>query len=106
MDVLSVIGLWLNGSSTPVSEANPMPVRGDFTKNDAASLIKYELKAGYEIRTDDTLDAEFIATALDGAATDALVWGVIKHYKNAGRIVRTRYRTEVAWDERASGWTT
>lgn len=73
-----------------------------------ASLVEYIASPGQELRRDPgtgTTDY-FHGRAIDNASTADPVWEVVRFYVDgtSGEILRTRYRADVAWDSRASGW--
>ena len=85
---------------------NGVDVSGLKRESDFASLIKYEAVPGQELRRDEGVDFDYHGRAPDGTPTATTAWEVVIFYKNElGGVVRTRYRTGVAWDDRASGWT-
>jgi hypothetical protein len=68
-----------------------------------ASLIKYEAAVGQELRSEENTTARYHGRATTGAATDADVWEIVEFTKDASEeIVRCRYLSGVAWDDRAT----
>lgn len=77
------------------------PVRNAF-----ATLLKFEPAVGEELRREELTTDSYHGRAPDGTTTATAAWEVVRLYKDAaGEIVRARYRTGVAWDNRAAGWT-
>lgn len=74
--------------------------------SDFKRILKFEPVAGEELRADDVAGGDrYHGAAADGTATSAASWRVVRFYRDAtGGITRVRYRTGVAWDNRASGW--
>lgn len=75
--------------------------------NAFATLIHYLPRAAAdEMRADETATDRYHGRATDGTLTSAASWEVVRFYKDASdTVIRTRYRTGVAWDNRATGWT-
>jgi hypothetical protein len=70
------------------------------------TLLNFRASPGQELRADDVSGGDrYHGRANDGAATSAASWEVVRFYRDSGgNITRTRYRTGVAWDDRAAGW--
>lgn len=82
-----------------------------------ARVLKAEPAAGEELRRDEKLantettgpyvglKSDYHGVARDNASTAEAVWDVVRFYRGAdSKIIRFRFRTNVAWDSRASGW--
>ena len=46
----------------------------------------------------------YVGVAVDGSATSAAVWDVVRAYFTSGLPVRKRLKTAIKWDDRAVGW--
>lgn len=79
---------------------------GTERNNRFSSLIKFEPRPNEELRSEETLSDRYHGRAPDGTATSDASWEIVRFYKNplTGQIVRTRYRENVSWDNRATGW--
>lgn len=87
-----------------ITIANP-PTSIDATSEDFRRLLKFEPTSGQELRAEDLSTDRYHGAAPDGTATSAASWKVVRFDKDAaGNITRVRYRTGVAWDSRAAGW--
>lgn len=77
-----------------------------FVENNFNSLMQAWAAPGQELRFDDIESGDlYHGRAVDSAATSAPVWEVVRFYRSAdGVFERARYRTNVAWDNRTSGW--
>jgi hypothetical protein len=81
-----------------VELAPPPAVLSDF-----ASLIKYEAGVDQELRSEEVVDARYHGRALDGSATSAALWEIVKFDRDGDKeIVRTRYLSGQIWDDRAT----
>ena len=63
--------------------------------------LKFEPSAGEEVRREETLTDDYHGLATDGTSTATASWDVVRFYKTAGLIVRVRFVSGIAWDDRA-----
>lgn len=87
---------------------NPLTVVGTVTADVDSRfkrLLKFEPAVGEELRSENLDTDRYHGAAPDGTATSSATWDVVRFYKDASKnIVRVRFRSGVAWDDRAAGW--
>ncbi len=74
--------------------------------NPFATLVKYEAREGKELRRVEEGDYAYHGRADDGAVTTQGVWEIVRFHTDPGtEELRTQYRKDVAWTNRATaGW--
>lgn len=96
---------------TRATENTLIEVRDDLRTTEAEAdferVAKARPRTGEELRFDDVLaGALYIGAAPEGTGTGVEVWRIVKYDRTAtGAVTRMRYKSNVAWDQRATLWT-
>lgn len=67
-------------------------------------LLKFEPLAGEEIRREETASYDYHGAAPEGTLDTALAWKVVRFDRSVSGLLKVRYRSGVAWADRAVGW--
>lgn len=67
------------------------------------TLVKFRAKPDEELRSEETFEARYHGRAALNTLTSAAVWEIVKFDRDGdGEVVRTRYLSNVKWDDRAT----